>query len=90
MLGEIVFLRGLIRFLLSQKHYLSILLSLELIVLSLYFLYVFSISMLEGGGEIIFLFLTMFICEGAFGLCLMIYLSRGYGCDIFNYTGNLS
>jgi NADH:ubiquinone oxidoreductase subunit K len=83
-IGELIFFVGLIRFLLNQNHYLSMLLRLELVILSIYCLYCNYISWLGMGGEMVFLFLTIIICEGAFGLRVLVYFSRGYGCDI-NY-----
>jgi len=84
MIREIIFFVGLFRFLFNQTHYLPMLLSLELIILSLYFLVCWYASVNLLMGDRILLFLSIMICEGVFGLCLLINFSRGYGCDM-NY-----
>lgn len=65
------------------KHLLLILLSLEFIVLSLYFgLYLF---IMFHGYEYYFriIFLTMRVCEGALGLSILVAIIRSYGNDYF-------
>nr|AUJ22850.1 NADH dehydrogenase subunit 4L [Ignelater luminosus] len=65
------------------KHLLLMLLSLEFIVLSLYFgLY---LCMMIYGYEYYFgmVFLTMSVCEGALGLSVLVAMIRSYGNDYF-------
>nr|QIJ59991.1 NADH dehydrogenase subunit 4L [Agrypnus sp. YD-2019] len=65
------------------KHLLLMLLSLEFVVLSLYFgLY---LSMMVYGYEYYFgmVFLTMSVCEGALGLAILVSMIRSYGNDYF-------
>nr|AKR07181.1 NADH dehydrogenase subunit 4L [Nigidionus parryi] len=77
----IMYFMGLLSFCLKRKHLLMMLLSLEFVVVSLFFsLY---ICMSYFGGEMYFLliFLTMSVCEGALGLSLLVLLMRSYGND---------
>nr|AYQ19046.1 NADH dehydrogenase subunit 4L [Elateridae sp. 3 ACP-2013] len=74
---------GLSVFCFKCKHFLLMLLSLEFIVLSLYFgLYIF---MMFHGYEYYFsmIFLTMSVCEGALGLSILVAMIRSYGNDYF-------
>nr|WCQ78425.1 NADH dehydrogenase subunit 4L [Agrypninae sp. GTI-132] len=74
---------GVMVFCFKCKHLLLMLLSLEFIVLSLYFgLYV---VMLTYGFEYYFgmVFLTMSVCEGALGLSILVSMIRSYGNDYF-------
>lgn len=79
------FLVGIGRFLLNYKHYLSMLLRLELIMLSLYGIFCIYLMCLNIYGEILILFLTIMVCEGVFGLCLLVSFSISYGRDMFYY-----
>lgn len=74
---------GLGVFCFKCKHLLLILLSLEFIVLSLYFgLY---ICLMFYGYEYYFriIFLTIRVCEGALGLSILVAIIRSYGNDYF-------
>lgn len=76
-----IYLRGLVVFLLSFKHFLFILLSLEFIMLSIFLrLYsLFSFSIMNIFFSIIFL--TMVVCEGVLGLSIMVRIVRSSGND---------
>nr|ALO77596.1 NADH deshydrogenase subunit 4L [Scraptia sp. SCR01] len=79
----LMFIMGLISFSLKRKHFLLMLLSLEFIVLFLYFsLY---INFMNFFNEFFFLmiFLTFSVCEGALGLSILVNLIRMYGNDYF-------
>nr|YP_010998227.1 NADH dehydrogenase subunit 4L [Penthetria simplicipes]WPM86384.1 NADH dehydrogenase subunit 4L [Penthetria simplicipes] len=78
-----MYIMGLISFISNRKHLLSILLSLEFIVLSLY-LYLFLFLMLMN-FELFFLmmFLTFSVCEGALGLSILVLMIRSHGNDFF-------
>nr|AYR05373.1 NADH dehydrogenase subunit 4L [Coleoptera sp. ACP-2013] len=74
---------GLGMFCFKCKHLLLMLLSLEFIVLSLYFgLYIY---LMFCGYEYYFsmVFLTMSVCEGALGLSILVAMIRSYGNDYF-------
>lgn len=84
MLGSIigVLLGGWI-FISQYKHLLVILVSLEIIALGL--LWIISIWMGWGAGEMFFLivFLSMAACEGSIGLAVLVCLVRSHGSDKF-------
>nr|UFR82808.1 NADH dehydrogenase subunit 4L [Eudicella quadrimaculata] len=74
---------GLVSFSIKRKHLLLMLLSLEFIILSLYFnLYIY---LMYFGYEFYFgmIFLTMSVCEGALGLAILVSLVRTHGNDYF-------
>lgn len=79
---ELLFLIGVVRFVLSFNHYLSMLLSLEFIILSLFLFICFFIGINLIRRDLIFLFLAIIIIEGVFGLCLLVLLSRYGGNEI--------
>nr|ALO77395.1 NADH deshydrogenase subunit 4L [Agrilus sp. AGR01] len=74
---------GFLVFCSNRKHLLLTLLSLEFIVLSLYFL--ISLALSFYGYEYFFLmvFLTFSVCEGALGLSILVSLIRSHGNDYF-------
>lgn len=79
---DLFFLVGIFSFLLSLNHYLSLLLRLEFIIISIYFGVSYFISINFIRREILFIFLSIIICEGVFGLCTLVAISRFSGGDI--------
>lgn len=79
-----LFFVGVISFVLMRKHLLSTLLSLEFIVLSLFFMLLFFLN--TQNYEIYFriFFLVFSVCEGALGISLMVSIIRTHGNDYFN------
>nr|YP_010838224.1 NADH dehydrogenase subunit 4L [Sternocampsus coriaceus]WGF20851.1 NADH dehydrogenase subunit 4L [Sternocampsus coriaceus] len=79
----IMYFIGLLVFCFKCKHLLLMLLSLEFIVLSLYFgIFIFlSFYLFEFYFSMIFL--TMSVCEGALGLSILVSMIRSYGNDYF-------
>nr|QWC54302.1 NADH dehydrogenase subunit 4L [Jebusaea hammerschmidtii] len=79
--SNFMFFSGLVVFAFKCKHLLLMLLSLEFIVLSLYFNIFMYLSMM--GYEYFFsmIFLTMSVCEGALGLALLVLMIRSCGND---------
>nr|AKF78842.1 NADH dehydrogenase subunit 4L [Euryomma sp. SMD-2015] len=82
-LPSILFIMGVLTFVSNRKHLLSMLLSLEYIVLSLFlllFIYLISLNF-----EIFFsmMFLTFSVCEGALGLSILVSMIRTHGNDYF-------
>nr|YP_010946787.1 NADH dehydrogenase subunit 4L [Pseudoglomeris planiuscula]WGO57544.1 NADH dehydrogenase subunit 4L [Pseudoglomeris planiuscula] len=67
----------------NRKYLLMMLLSLEFIVLVLYF-FLFSYLMLYN-FELFFsmIFLTFSVCEGVLGLSILVSMIRSYGKDYF-------
>nr|ALO71102.1 NADH deshydrogenase subunit 4L [Pselaphinae sp. 9 EF-2015] len=78
-----MFLMGLISFCLKRKHLLLMLLSLEFIILSLYFSLMIYLSMFNYEFYFSMIFLTMSVCEGALGLSLLVSMIRTHGNDYF-------
>nr|ADO60573.1 NADH dehydrogenase subunit 4L [Elateroides dermestoides] len=80
-LSSFMFFSGMLSLVLSRKHLLLVLLSLEFIVLSLFLMLInyFSMNYLE--AFISMVFLTFSVCEGALGLSLLVSLIRTHGND---------
>nr|YP_010890852.1 NADH dehydrogenase subunit 4L [Ceriagrion auranticum]WJK72289.1 NADH dehydrogenase subunit 4L [Ceriagrion auranticum] len=77
------FFSGLVSFFSKRKHLLSTLLSLEFMVLSMFF-YMF-IFLILNFYDLYFLmyFLTFSVCEGALGLSILVSMIRSHGSDQF-------
>nr|YP_009468681.1 NADH dehydrogenase subunit 4L [Atergatis integerrimus]AVA09740.1 NADH dehydrogenase subunit 4L [Atergatis integerrimus] len=75
---------GLWSFVSYHKHLLNSLLSLEFMMLGVFWL--LSTQMSSVGGEIYFslFFLTLAACEGALGLSLLVHVVRSHGNDRFS------
>nr|ARH54917.1 NADH dehydrogenase subunit 4L [Ceruchus chrysomelinus] len=78
-----MYFSGLFSFCLKRKHLLSMLLSLELIIISLYFNLFIYLSYF--GFEFYFsmIFLAMSVCEGVLGLSILVLIVRTHGNDYF-------
>nr|YP_009648740.1 NADH dehydrogenase subunit 4L [Panstrongylus rufotuberculatus]QDB64203.1 NADH dehydrogenase subunit 4L [Panstrongylus rufotuberculatus] len=72
---------GLIVFCSLRKHLLLTLLSLEFLVLSLYFLFFSFLIMFNLSYYFILVFLTFSVCEGAMGLGVLVSMIRCHGND---------
>nr|YP_009429426.1 NADH dehydrogenase subunit 4L [Xenograpsus ngatama]ASW34555.1 NADH dehydrogenase subunit 4L [Xenograpsus ngatama] len=74
---------GLWSFVSYHKHLLNTLLSLEFMMLGIFWL--MSVQSLGIGSEIYLglFFLTLVVCEGVLGLSLLIYIVRSHGNDYF-------
>nr|ARH53879.1 NADH dehydrogenase subunit 4L [Heterocerus parallelus] len=82
------YLAGLLVFSLKRNHLLLMLLSLEFIVLSLYFFMFMSLSILSFDQYFSMIFVSMSVCEGALGLSVLVSMIRSFGNDYF-YTFNV-
>nr|QNP09632.1 NADH dehydrogenase subunit 4L [Ochthebius sp. IBE<ESP> AN104] len=78
-----MYLIGILVFSLKRKHLLLILLSLEFIILSLYFNMFLYLSFYLNELYFTMIFLSMSVCEGALGLSLLVSLIRSHGNDYF-------
>nr|ALO76206.1 NADH deshydrogenase subunit 4L [Trox sp. TRO01] len=78
-----MYFAGLISFSIKRKHLLSMLLSLEFIILGLYFNLYVLLSMFSFEFYFGMVFLTMSVCEGALGLSILVSLMRTHGNDYF-------
>nr|ALO70325.1 NADH deshydrogenase subunit 4L [Atheta sp. 1 EF-2015] len=83
MFSFIMYFSGLLVFCLKRKHLLLMLLSLEFIILSLYFNLFIYLSCFSYEYYFCMIFLTMSVCEGALGLSILVSLIRTHGNDYF-------
>nr|YP_010631656.1 NADH dehydrogenase subunit 4L [Propomacrus bimucronatus]AFQ62298.1 NADH dehydrogenase subunit 4L [Cheironitis sp. MJTNT-2012]WBP61434.1 NADH dehydrogenase subunit 4L [Propomacrus bimucronatus] len=74
---------GLISFCLKRKHLLLMLLSMEFIVLGLFFNLFLYLSYYDFEFFFSMIFLTMSVCEGALGLAILVSMMRTHGNDYF-------
>nr|YP_010535879.1 NADH dehydrogenase subunit 4L [Crypsis chinensis]UYB79091.1 NADH dehydrogenase subunit 4L [Crypsis chinensis] len=79
----IMILFGLFSFVLNRKHMLMVLLSLEFLVVVVFFLLVLCFVGFEGEKIFLMIFLTFSVCEGVVGLSILVSLIRMYGNDYF-------
>nr|AND96337.1 NADH deshydrogenase subunit 4L [Onitis alexis] len=79
----VMYFSGLFSFSLKRKHLLLMLLSLELIILSLFFNLFLYLSYMNYEYFFSMIFLTMSVCEGALGLSVLVSLIRTHGNDYF-------
>nr|YP_010040766.1 NADH dehydrogenase subunit 4L [Syrphus ribesii]QOZ40944.1 NADH dehydrogenase subunit 4L [Syrphus ribesii] len=74
---------GIFIFISNRKHLLSMLLSLEYIVLSLFYLLFVYLNMLNYESYFSMVFMTFSVCEGVLGLSILVSMIRMYGNDYF-------
>nr|AOY39678.1 NADH dehydrogenase subunit 4L [Scolytinae sp. BMNH 1040080] len=86
---SILFLSGLISYILSNKHFLLMLISLESMVLSVYMLMFFYFVQFSSESFVNMIYLSMSVCEGALGLTLLVVLIRTHGMDMVSVFDNL-
>nr|YP_010049519.1 NADH dehydrogenase subunit 4L [Mirocaris indica]QPL15854.1 NADH dehydrogenase subunit 4L [Mirocaris indica] len=75
---------GLLAFVGGRKHLLNTLLSLEYIMLSIFWFMVVMLVNLGGDSYFVLFFLTLAACEGALGLALLVSVVRTHGNDNFS------
>nr|WKU84050.1 NADH dehydrogenase subunit 4L [Ocyptamus priscilla] len=74
---------GILIFISNRKHLLSMLLSLEYIVLSLFYLLFIYLNMMNFENYFSMVFMTFSVCEGVLGLSVLVSMIRMYGNDYF-------
>ncbi len=79
----ILYVVGIICFVLNRKHLLSILLRLEYIVICLFFIIFIYLLYINFEIYFIIIFLRFSVCEGALGLSILVSLVRTHGNDYF-------
>nr|YP_010287503.1 NADH dehydrogenase subunit 4L [Lophophelma iterans]UKT61834.1 NADH dehydrogenase subunit 4L [Lophophelma iterans] len=79
----IMFIIGNLIFISKYKHLLIILLSLEFMVLSVFFFFLFYLLMFNYELYMLMVFLVFSVCEGALGLSILVSLIRTHGNDYF-------
>nr|AOY39964.1 NADH dehydrogenase subunit 4L [Xyleborus sp. BMNH 1040067] len=85
----ILFISGLVSYILSNKHFLLMLISLESMVLSIYMLLFFYFIQFGAESFVNMVYLSMSVCEGALGLTLLVVLIRTHGMDMVSVFDNL-
>nr|YP_009915387.1 NADH dehydrogenase subunit 4L [Palaemon adspersus]QLM01576.1 NADH dehydrogenase subunit 4L [Palaemon adspersus] len=75
---------GLFAFVGKRKHLLGVLLSLEFIMVSIFWFMLSVVISLGGDCYFMMFFLTLSACEGALGLALLVSIVRSHGNDNFN------
>nr|YP_009995346.1 NADH dehydrogenase subunit 4L [Ochthebius deletus]QNP09749.1 NADH dehydrogenase subunit 4L [Ochthebius deletus] len=78
-----MYIIGILVFCMKRKHLLLMLLSLEFIILSLYYMMFISLSYYSMEYYFSMIFMTMSVCEGSLGLSLLVSLIRTHGNDYF-------
>nr|YP_009537866.1 NADH dehydrogenase subunit 4L [Tacola eulimene]AYN60583.1 NADH dehydrogenase subunit 4L [Tacola eulimene] len=79
----IMFMVGNMIFVSQYKHLLIVLLSLEYMVLSIFFLLMLYLMMIEYHFFMLMVFLVFSVCEGALGLSILVSMIRTHGNDYF-------
>nr|YP_010587284.1 NADH dehydrogenase subunit 4L [Allobaccha apicalis]WAB45764.1 NADH dehydrogenase subunit 4L [Allobaccha apicalis] len=74
---------GIFIYISNRKHLLSMLLSLEYIVLSLFYLLFIYLNLLNYENYFSMVFMTFSVCEGVLGLSILVSMIRMYGNDYF-------
>nr|YP_010547227.1 NADH dehydrogenase subunit 4L [Odontocimbex svenhedini]UYK52166.1 NADH dehydrogenase subunit 4L [Odontocimbex svenhedini] len=82
-LTYLIFFIGLLSFSMNRFHLLMVLLSLEFIVMSLFFLIIIYLNLNEMEMFFSMIFLTFSVCEGVLGLSILILMIRLNGNDYF-------
>nr|UEX92150.1 NADH dehydrogenase subunit 4L [Acidiella didymera] len=83
LLPFILFLMGIFVFVSNRKHLLSMLLSLEYIMLNMFFMLLIFLNLMDYSGFFSMMFLTFSVCEGALGLSILVSMIRTHGNDYF-------
>nr|YP_009114398.1 NADH dehydrogenase subunit 4L [Polyura nepenthes]AHL17313.1 NADH dehydrogenase subunit 4L [Polyura nepenthes] len=80
----IMFMLGNMIFVSKHKHLLIVLMSLEFIVLSIFFLLLLYLMMIHFNLYMLMVFLVFSVCEGALGLSILVSMIRTHGNDYFH------
>nr|YP_009689639.1 NADH dehydrogenase subunit 4L [Mansonia amazonensis]QEE94342.1 NADH dehydrogenase subunit 4L [Mansonia amazonensis] len=79
----LMFLFSCIVFVMSHKHLLCTLLSLEFMVLMLFTMLIFYLNLMNYESYFSMFFLTFCVCEGVLGLSILVSMIRTHGNDYF-------
>nr|YP_009236674.1 NADH dehydrogenase subunit 4L [Acraea zetes]AMJ17141.1 NADH dehydrogenase subunit 4L [Acraea zetes] len=79
----IMFFMGNMIFVSKHKHLLIVLMSLEFIVLSMFFFMLLYLMMIDYNMYMLMVFLVFTVCEGALGLSILVSMIRTHGNDYF-------
>nr|ADE18205.1 NADH dehydrogenase subunit 4L [Bombyx mandarina] len=78
-----MFFLGNLIFVSKNKHLFVVLLSLEFIVLSIFFFFFFFLIFIDYDMYMLMVFLVFSVCEGSLGLSILVSMIRSYGNDYF-------
>nr|YP_004891574.1 NADH dehydrogenase subunit 4L [Phalera flavescens]AEB71596.1 NADH dehydrogenase subunit 4L [Phalera flavescens] len=78
-----MYLIGNLIFVSKRKHLLIVLLSLEFLVLSIFFFMLIFLMLIEYDMYMLMVFLVFSVCEGALGLSILVSMIRTHGNDYF-------
>nr|YP_010048898.1 NADH dehydrogenase subunit 4L [Paralipsa gularis]QPK77271.1 NADH dehydrogenase subunit 4L [Paralipsa gularis] len=78
-----MFMIGNMIFVSKRKHLLIVLLSLEFMVLSIFFFLSIYFLMFDENMYMLMVFLVFSVCEGALGLSILVAMIRTHGNDYF-------
>nr|WGO62223.1 NADH dehydrogenase subunit 4L [Comparmustilia sphingiformis] len=79
----VMFFVGNLIFVSKNKHLLIVLLSLEFMVLSIFFFMLMMLSFIEYDMYMLMVFLVFSVCEGCLGLSILVSMIRTHGNDYF-------
>nr|WMQ77868.1 NADH dehydrogenase subunit 4L [Rhagastis castor] len=79
----LMFFIGNLIFVSKNKHLLIVLLSLEFIVLSIFFFLLLFLMMIDYDMYMLMVFLVFSVCEGSLGLSILVSMIRTHGNDYF-------
>nr|YP_009738823.1 NADH dehydrogenase subunit 4L [Coenonympha amaryllis]AJG02594.1 NADH dehydrogenase subunit 4L [Coenonympha tullia]QIB72594.1 NADH dehydrogenase subunit 4L [Coenonympha amaryllis] len=79
----VMFMFGNMIFVSNHKHLLIVLMSLEFIVLSIFFSLMLYLSKIDNSLYMLMVFLVFSVCEGALGLSILVSMIRTHGNDYF-------
>nr|WHE44914.1 NADH dehydrogenase subunit 4L [Nymphalis c-aureum] len=79
----VMYLFGNMIFVSKYKHLLIVLLSLEFIVLSIFFFFLLFLMMMNYNMYMLIVFLVFSVCEGVLGLSILVSMIRTHGNDYF-------
>nr|YP_010882163.1 NADH dehydrogenase subunit 4L [Marmessoidea bispina]WID87077.1 NADH dehydrogenase subunit 4L [Marmessoidea bispina] len=80
----VMFICGLLVFSFNYNHFMITLLSLEYIVLSLFWFVFVYMLLMSFDMFYIMMMLTFWVCEATLGLSLLVSMIRSYGNDYFS------
>nr|UFX34270.1 NADH dehydrogenase subunit 4L [Kozhantshikovia vernalis] len=79
----VMFIVGNMIFVSKYKHLLIVLLSLEFIILSIFFFFIIFLSYFMYNFYFLMVFLVFAVCEGSLGLSILVSMIRTHGSDYF-------
>nr|YP_009692460.1 NADH dehydrogenase subunit 4L [Limnogonus hypoleucus]QEH58872.1 NADH dehydrogenase subunit 4L [Limnogonus hypoleucus] len=83
-----MFICGLFIFFSLRKHLLLTLLSLEYLVVIIFFCFFYFLCFYGGEFNFVIVFLTFSVCEGVLGLSILVSMIRSHGNDnLMNISG---